>query len=183
MKNRGRRATAITWKVSYELGANEMYQLCFRIAAQAGLQGIQSFDHRELEWKAEAMFEYAKQHDSTEMTFFNEIISSYTEEEEKARASMGLRGLLKRSNDPEKDRQNMDLYLATNPIGADDGYSGADASASWWHRNFRMYANIQKVAKPGERIIVIGGSGHMAILKGFLKTDQRLVGVDVDGYF
>jgi hypothetical protein len=46
-----------------------------------------------------------------------------------------------------------------------------------------MYANIQQVAKPGERIIAIGGSGHTAILKQLLKIDRRLVGVEVDGYF
>jgi len=88
-----------------------------------------------------------------------------------------------RSNTAEGDRLNMDLYLATNAIGAGDGYSGADASASWWQRNFRMYANIQKAAQPGERIIAIGGSGHMAILKQLLAIDQRLAEEKVDGYF
>jgi hypothetical protein len=168
---------------SYELGANEIYQLGFRIASQAGLQSVQSFDHRELEWQADAMFEYGKLHDSPEMKTFNEIIERHTKEEEQARATYGLRELLMRSNDDQNDRLNMDLYLATNAIGAGDGYSGADSSASWWHRNFRMYANIQKVAKPGERIIAIGGSGHMAILKQLLTIDQRLSEEKVDGYF
>ena len=167
----------------YELGANEIYQLGFRIAKAAGLKSVQSFDHRELNWEAEPMMEYAKQHDSPEMVVFNEKIAYLTSEEDKARASMGLRELLIRSNDPERDRLNMDLYLATNSIGAGDGYSGADATASWWQRNFRMYANIQQVAKPGDRIIAIGGSGHMAILKQLLEIDERMVKVEVDGYF
>jgi len=168
---------------NYELGVNEIYQLGFRIAKAAGLKSVQSFDHRELNWAAAPMFEYAKQHNSPEMDAFNEIIARITSEEEQARASMGLRELLKRSNDPEQDRINMDLYLATNAIGVQDGYSGADAAASWWQRNFRMYANIQQVAKPGERIIAIGGSGHTAILKQLLAIDRRLVTVEVDGYF
>jgi hypothetical protein len=78
---------------------------------------------------------------------------------------------------------NMDMYLATNAIGAGDGYSGAASSASWWKRNFYMYANIQKLAEPGERIIAIGGTGHMAILKQLLAIDRRLEGVPVDPYF
>ena len=77
----------------------------------------------------------------------------------------------------------MDLYLATNAIGAGDGYSGAVAAASWWKRNFFMYANIQKLAPPGERVIAIGGSGHMAILKQLLAIDTRLEGVAVNPYF
>jgi len=168
---------------NYELAANEIYQLGFRIAKEAGHERVYSFDNRGVEWQAEAMFEYAKQHDSPEMKTFNDIIKTVTAEGEKARATLSLRELLMRANDPDQERINMDLYLATNPIGAGDGYSGADASASWWHRNFRMYANIQKLTGPGERIIAIGGTGHLAILKQFLEIDRRLESTAVVEYF
>ena len=46
-----------------------------------------------------------------------------------------------------------------------------------------MYANIQKVGQPGERLIVIGGQGRTAILKQFLRIDHRLEEKKVDGYF
>lgn len=167
----------------YELGVNEIYQLGFRIARAAGLERVQSFDHRELHWNAKPMFEYAEKNNSPEMKAFDAAIEYHTKEDNQARASMDLRELLMRSNDAGRDRLNMDLYLATNAIGARDGYAGADATASWWQRNFRMYANIQQTAKPGERIIAIGGSGHTAILKQLLAIDQRLVGVKVDEYF
>ncbi len=168
---------------NYELEVNEIYQLGFRIAKAAGLQGVQSFDHRDLQWNAENMFDYAKEHDSPEMKNFNQIIADVTRQENQDRDTMNLRELLQRSNDPEQDRINMNLYLATNAIGAGDGWSGADASASWWQRNFRMYANIQKAAQPGERVIVIGGQGHTAILKTFLEIDSQLEGVPVTSYF
>ena len=168
---------------NYELGANEIYQLGFRIAKLAGHDRVYSFDYRGVEWEAEAMFEYAKQHDSPQMKTFNEIIQAHTAEEELARATLSLEELLQRQNDPESDRENMDLYLATNSIGAGDGYAGAVSTASWWERNFYMYANIQKLAAPGERVIAIGGSGHMAILKQLLAIDGRLEGVAVDPYF
>jgi len=168
---------------NYELGANEIYQLGFRIAKLAGHERVYSFDNRDVEWQAEAMYEYARQHDSPEMKAHNEFIKSYTAESEQARATMSLKELLQRQNDPDADRSNMDLYLATNSIGAGDGYSGAVATASWWKRNFYLYANIQKLAAPGERVIAIGGSGHMAILKQLLAIDTRLEGVSVDSYF
>lgn len=167
----------------YELGANEIYQLGFRIAKLAGHDRVYSFDNRDVEWQAEAMFEYAKQHDSPQMKTFNEIVQAYTAAEERARATLSLKELLQRQNDPANERMNMDLYLATNSIGAGDGYAGAAASASWWERNFYMYANIQTLAAPGERVIAIGGTGHMAILKQFLAIDRRLESVAVDSYF
>ena len=168
---------------NYELPANEIYQMGFRIAKLAGHKRVYSFDYRGVEWQAEAMYEYAEQHDSPEMKAHNEFIESYTAESEQARATMSLKQLLQHQNDPEADRSNMDLYLATNSIGAGDGYAGAVSSASWWERNFYMYANIQKLAAPGERVIAIGGSGHMAILKQLLEIDTRLEGVAVDPYF
>jgi len=168
---------------SYELEVNEVYQLGFRIARQAGLKSVQSFDHRDLNWNAEPMFEYARQHDAPEMKDFDAIIAEVSRQQNLALETMSLRELLQRCNDAEQDRINMDLYLATNAIGAGDGWSGADAAASWWQRNFRMYANIQKAARPGDRIIVIGGQGHTAILKTLLSIDTRLQGVKVDDYF
>jgi len=168
---------------NFSLEDNEVYQLGFRIASVSGLKAVKSFDHRDLNWNAEPMFEYAKQHDSPEMKAMDETIARVTREQNQARETMNLGELMQYYNDPGQDRINMDLYLATNAIGAGDGWSGADATASWWQRNFRMYANIQKAARPGDRIIVIGGQGHTAILRTLLATDTRLQAVPVTGYF
>jgi hypothetical protein len=168
---------------NYELEVNEVYQLGFRIAKLSGLKTVKSFDHRDLNWNAEPMFEYAGQHDSPELKVFNQIIENVTVDQNRAMQTMNLGELMRYYNDPMQDRINMDLYLATNAIGAGDGWSGADATASWWQRNFRMYANIQKAAHPGNRIIVIGGQGHTAILNTLLATDMRLQAVSVAGYF
>jgi predicted proteasome-type protease len=44
-----------------------------------------------------------------------------------------------------------------------------------------MFAVIQRYAQPGERVLVIGGQGHVAILKLFLDDDERRA-VDVTSY-
>ncbi|MBU1189241.1 MAG: hypothetical protein KKC01_09445 [Gammaproteobacteria bacterium] len=46
-----------------------------------------------------------------------------------------------------------------------------------------MYALIQQVAAEDERVIVIGGSGHIAILQDLLQIDQRIDPVDVGSYW
>ena len=164
------------------LGANEIYQLGFRTARKAGLGRVHSFDHREVPWNAQALFEYGTANGSPEIAAFQDTIKAFEEEESEVRASFPLSGLLARMNDPAMDRRNRDLYLLTNAVGVDDGWSGADATSDWWKRNFRMYARIQKHAVPGARIIAIGGQGHMAILKQLLATDQRLAAEDVRPY-
>ncbi len=161
------------------LPANEIYQLGFRIAKKAGLDQLHGFDERAAGWEAEPMFEYGKAHQAPEMDQFEAVIAKITEDESQARKTKNLQELLLRQNSADSERANMDIYLLTNSIGAHDGYAGADAAASWWRRNFRMYANLQHIAEPGERLLVIGGTGHTAILKQLLAIDQRLTGVDV----
>jgi hypothetical protein len=51
---------------------------------------------------------------------------------------VGLAGIEPRTNDPEQDRNNKDLYLLTNAAGAGEGFEGADATARWWRRDIRM---------------------------------------------
>lgn len=50
---------------------------------------------------------------------------------------------------------------------------GADALAmDWYNRNLRIYRNIQKATtSPNDRILVIFGQGHVAILKQLFESD------------
>lgn len=166
----------------FELQANEIYQLGFRIAKKAGLDRVHSFDHREVHWAGQPMFEYAEANDPQAHQAINALYQEITAEEEQARKTMNLAQLLARANEPERDRINMDSYLLTNAVGAGDGWAGANATSTWWERNFRMYALIQKHATPGARVIAIGGQGHTSILKVLLGIDRRLESVDMLPY-
>jgi hypothetical protein len=166
----------------YELGTNEIYQLGFRIAAQAGLDTVFSFDERNVHWAAEPLFDYMPDNDPETQARMNATYDDMARKREKEQGTRSLAELLLASNDPEEDGFNKYLYLMTNHVGAGDNFVGADASASWWHRNFRMYALIQERAQPGERVLAIGGQGHTAILKDLLALDRDRVAVDVRPY-
>jgi len=163
----------------FELPVNEIYQLGFRIARDSGLESVASFDHRDVEWEAEAMLAYAEAHDPDAYAAFQAAIAAVTERIQHEQDTLSLQALLEKQNDPLEWAANKALYIGTNAIGARDGYSGADAAASWWRRNFRMYANVQQAARPGERVLVLGGSGHIAILADFLALDAARDAVDV----
>jgi len=53
---------------------------------------------------------------------------------------------------------------------------------TWWERNFRMYANVQRWAQPSTRVLVIAGQGHTAIMKQFLESDSRRVEVPLESF-
>lgn len=167
---------------TYELGSNEIYQLGFRIAEMVGLETVYSFDERKVGWEAAELFEYMPKHDPETQAKMDSLIADITETHNVAHATKSLPELLMQSNDPQQDRLNKYSYIVTNQVGAGHNFVGADAAASWWHRNFRMYANIQRYARPGERVVAIGGQGHTAILKDLLALDADRIAIDVRPY-
>jgi len=165
-----------------ELGINENYQIGFRVAKACGVERIYGFDESEVGWNAEPLFEYLEKSAPEVLEAFNNEIARLQEAEAAAHRELSLRELLIRANDREQDRMNKDLYLLTNAASAGFGFEGADATARWWHRNFRMYANVQRYATTGERILVVAGQGHTAILRDLLEIDGRISARDVHPY-
>jgi hypothetical protein len=169
-------------KGTFALKSNETYQIGFRVAKAAGLDRVTCFDEGQVGWEAEPMFNYIKAHDPAMQAAMEATFKMLSERTGQEQATLSLPQLLQLSNDAARDRENKDLYIRTNAVDAGGGFAGADASASWWHRNFRMYANVQKAAAPGHRVLVIAGSGHTAILKDLLAIDSQRQAEEVSGY-
>jgi hypothetical protein len=164
---------------AFELGVNEIHQIGFRVAEKCDVDEVHGFDENEVGWDAEPLFEYLEESEPDLLEAFNADLAQLQAAEESAHRTLNLRELLIRANQPEQDRANKDLYLVTNAAGAGATFEGADAAARWWRRNFRMYANIQRYATLGERVLVVAGSGHAAILRDLLAIDRRIVGRDI----
>jgi len=166
---------------NHQLSVDEVEQLGFRIARATGLARLESFDHRDIRWQSEELFRQLKIEIEIEARF-NTAIEKLKSEEELNHSTLSLRDLLKRYNSPALDRDNKSLYILTNAAGVDQNFAGADAAASWWHRNFRMLAKIQKFAAQGARLLVIGGQGHMAVIRDLIDLDPRIIVEDVRPY-
>jgi len=167
----------------YELKVNENDQLGYRIAKLAGIDAPTCYDEREIGWQPERLMEELPTKEPRLKREFDAAIDKVTKEGNQMYAELSLKQVFNKLNSLDSEQDNQYLYILTNEVGADGGgFSGADASASWWHRNFRMYANIQKVAQNGTRVFVIGGQGHTAILKNFLSLDKKRVAHSVDPY-
>jgi hypothetical protein len=67
-------------------------------------------------------------------------------------------------------------------VGAGDTYVGADLVAKWYARNIRIFSDLQKLAQPGDRILVIFGAGHAPILRELIKSDPNLELVEATGF-
>ncbi|MBZ6378949.1 MULTISPECIES: DUF5694 domain-containing protein [Pacificimonas] len=52
------------------------------------------------------------------------------------------------------------FYLGLNLIGDRARLPGAELNAMWFMRNAKMFAKLQQIAEPEERVLVIVGAGH-----------------------
>jgi hypothetical protein len=166
----------------FDLPKNEIYQLGFRIARIAGHARVYGFDADTPAFDA-ALWGYLPKEPATERMLMA-LIASESARLARAHSSMSLREILAMSNSAQEDRRNKGFYMLLNDVAAQTRqFHGADATANWWHRNIRMYALVQMHAKPGERVLVIAGSGHTAVLRDFLRADGDRVEEDVLPYF
>lgn len=166
----------------FDLPKNEIYQIGFRVAMLAKLTRVDGFD-TSAPAKEVRLWSYLKQEPESEAKLLA-LISGESTRLQGLHDTRTLRDILIMSNTTEEDRRNKGFYMLLNAVGADGRlFHGADAAADWWHRNLRMYALIQRYATSGERVLVIAGSGHTAVIRDLLRADSERAEEDVLNYF
>ena len=85
-------------------------------------------------------------------------------------------------NDPATLRRHHGHYLVGSfKLGRDDDYFGADMKTAWYNRNLRIFQNLQRIATgPGERILLVIGSGHVPIIHQAVISSPEYELVQVD---
>ena len=74
----------------YQLSSNEVYQLGFRIAARSDAETIHGFDETNTQWKAEPLFEYLENIDTSTGAKMSAVFEELTAADQKAHASLSL---------------------------------------------------------------------------------------------
>lgn len=74
----------------------------------------------------------------------------------------------------------MDL-LAPDPY-SDSLYGNTDSVSNWYKRNLRIFTNVHRIAEPNERLLLLIGSGHNAILRQLAIDSDKFCLVDTDYY-
>ena len=165
----------------FELRKNEIYQIGFRVAKLAGHARVHGFDvHAPGEV---ALWGYLPKAPDAERKMMAQIAIESRRLNE-MHSTLSLKDILRQSNSTPEELRNKGFYMLLNDVAAEEGlFHGADAAANWWQRNLRMYALVQTHAQPGERVLVIAGSGHTAILRDMLRADSARVEEGVVPFF
>lgn len=102
---------------------------------------------------------------------------------DKRKVRQPLRQTLLEINDPRHVVYLHGVYLVAHfKVGSGVSYPGADAATAWYNRNLRIFANLQRVTTPGDRILIIYGLGHTSILRHCLEASPDYDLLEVSTY-
>jgi hypothetical protein len=93
-------------------------------------------------------------------------------------AAASIAELLIDHNDPDGAASRIDVYYELLPIGDATDQPGAELNAMWYLRNAKIFAKLIKAAEPGDRILVVYGSGHNYWLRHFAGSTPGFRSVD-----
>lgn len=122
--------------------------------------------------------EYKNNIDSkTYLQLTNEPFKDYPEmaKREKKYDKLSLLEKLKLINEP----LHLDYSINTNAdkllyVGIEDGFEGADNAAIFYHRNMKIYSNLNRIPMTkNDRVFIIMGTAHTAFLREFMKRSPK----------
>jgi len=168
---------------SGEAGFNEKYR-----AYLAGEHKLKTNERQQLGMKLAAKLKhkrlYAMDHDN-----FLDTRPAFAEAKKLGQARLldehaaFVKGIITKSNLQRNGLPLVDWFVQMNtPPFTDEelgfltvaqmgtiGDSGAEQVADWWERNLVMFAQTAQHSEPGDKILIIVGSGHKSLLHQFFK--------------
>ena len=101
-----------------------------------------------------------KRGEKSQIETLNAPIQAHIKKFEAAQATKPVAGLLVMWNDPSQAPRDMDFYYGSLRWAEGMETPGADLNARWYLRNLRIFTNLMQQSKPGDRVLVVYGSGH-----------------------
>jgi hypothetical protein len=154
----------------HALTRDETEQLGFRLAARLEHDRVHPIDVQG-EFPFGAVMQYAQENDPAFVSLVQAETARMGAESSRRQRENTVAEILRHANDPENLAAGHGMYMRFARVGAGDTYVGADLVAKWYHRNIRIFSNIQRLAEAGDRILVIIGSGHAPILRELITYD------------
>ena len=154
---------------------DERTQIAFRLAHQLGQKSVYGIDEQSNTidyFPFDKVDTYAKAHQqSAALGRMQEKVAEMIKQMEAAQKTKPVRLMLADVNDAARvlsDHQN--FYYALLSLGNEKEQPGAELNAAWYQRNAKIFAKLTQIAQPGDRVLVVFGSGHSFWLRHFVQN-------------
>ena len=167
---------------------NERVQIGYRLAHRLGLERVYAIDEQDREGQPsyfpfEDVQRWAEAHGASErLGAMHGEVAAMIADLERRQSTETVSQLLAGINAPERIRSDQGFYARLMSFGAGDDQPGAVLNARWYARNAQIFARLLQVARPGDRIVVVYGSGHNYWLRQMVETMPGFQLVDVRDY-
>ena len=166
------------------LRVSETYQVGFRLAKDLGHAKLYAIDYN-VDLPADGLVEFLQRHDRmAEFEQFIQDIRGYVANENRILDTMSISAYLARTNVDSVDRLTNETYIGHALSWGDSIHeAGARFASTWWERNFVILKNIaETIESNNDRILVIIGSGHRAVLKDLVIDRSDMEYVEIGEY-
>jgi hypothetical protein len=144
---------------------NEVTQIGFRLAQRMGHAEVYGIDV-DGDFPYEAVQTFAEQHGQKALLDdYGKQIDAELAATSAVLAKGSIGKTLRYINEPARIVENNAFYQDILRIGAVDEQPGAALKAAWGKRNDEICARMVQLAQPGDRIVVLYGSGHAFLLR------------------
>jgi len=162
---------------------DEAVQIAYRLAHRLKIP-VHGIDERDREGE-ETYFPYDKlmafadkQGRKAELGALNDPVQAHIRKFEAAQKTQSLPALLAMWNDPASAIGGMSFYYGALNFADGPDTPGANLNARWYLRNARIFTNLMRQSKSGDRVLVVFGSGHGYWLRHFARETPGYLNVD-----
>jgi hypothetical protein len=158
----------------YELGRDERDQIGFRLGKELSLPKICGIDEQG-EFPFLTVQDYAKAHGrEKELESLMAQVGKTVQDDDEFLKSHSVLQMLRRTNSSGAVRRGLAGYAVFAHFGEEYNYAGAELLTAWYRRNMRIHTHLLNIIEPGDRVLVIYGSGHLGLLRQNVQADPTL---------
>lgn len=161
----------------HDLERNERQQIGFRLADEMGHNRVYAVDFN-YSFPIDEVKEFAGKQDQEFLEYLKHWGRSLKKEADSLQRHGTVAEALRSINSPYFEDAQRQMYARTATVGNDTAYPGVELVTNWHRRNLRIFANMEHIAEPGDRVFLMFGSGHSAILRDLVEAHPQMVLVD-----
>ena len=172
-------------KGEYRDRRDERYQIAMRVAADLGLDTLYSIDSRAYSDQIQQLdsvhyMALGEGYDYRSDDPYDKMMEEWYYGDEAMKSKIPILDYFKHMNSRESHQYGYGAYLVGD--FKLDNYRGADVlSVYWYNRNLRIFRKMQEFSEgPDDRILLVFGNGHAALLRQFLECSPEYEFVEFD---